>query len=128
MELTEAEREEALGRLPDWHYDPEAKAIRRGFVFADFSEAFAFMTRVALAAEKLDHHPDWSNVWNRVEIALTTHDSGGLTRRGLTPRRTLGPLPLPPWARPIRGAAFQRMRSGGRVVEGARLASEHVAK
>jgi 4a-hydroxytetrahydrobiopterin dehydratase len=95
MELTDSEREEALGRLPDWRYDPEAKAVRRGFVFADFSEAFAFMTRVALAAEKLDHHPDWSNVWNRVEIALTTHDSGGLTRRDLALARTIDRLALP---------------------------------
>ena len=95
MELTEAERDEALGRLPDWRYDGEAKAIRRGFVFADFSEAFAFMTRVALAAEKLDHHPDWSNVWNRVEIALTTHDTGGVTRRDLALARTIDRLALP---------------------------------
>jgi 4a-hydroxytetrahydrobiopterin dehydratase len=95
MELTESERDEALGRLPDWRYDGEAKAIRRSFVFADFSEAFAFMTRVALAAEKLDHHPDWSNVWNRVEIALTTHDTGGLTRRDLTLARTIDRLALP---------------------------------
>ncbi|MEA3000417.1 MAG: 4a-hydroxytetrahydrobiopterin dehydratase [Sphingomonadales bacterium] len=95
MELTDAEREEALGRLPEWRYDSEAKAIRRGFAFADFSEAFAFMTRVALAAEKLDHHPDWSNVWNRVEIALTTHDTGGLTRRDLALARTIDRLALP---------------------------------
>jgi 4a-hydroxytetrahydrobiopterin dehydratase len=95
MELTDAEREEALGRLPEWRYDPEATAIRRSFAFADFSEAFAFMTRVALAAEKLDHHPDWSNVWNRVEIALTTHDAGGLTRRDLALARTIDRLALP---------------------------------
>jgi 4a-hydroxytetrahydrobiopterin dehydratase len=95
MELTDSERDEALERLPQWRYDPGAKAIRRGFVFADFSEAFAFMTRVALAAEKLDHHPDWSNVWNRVEIALTTHDSGGLTRRDLALARTIDRLALP---------------------------------
>ncbi len=53
----------------------------REFRFQDFSAAFAFMTRVALAAEKLDHHPDWKNSWNRVEIRLTTHDAGGLTER-----------------------------------------------
>ncbi|MEA3038542.1 MAG: 4a-hydroxytetrahydrobiopterin dehydratase [Sphingomonadales bacterium] len=95
MELTDSERDEALGRLPEWRYDADAKAIRRSFVFADFSEAFAFMTRVALAAEKLDHHPDWSNVWNRVDIALTTHDSGGLTRRDLALARTIDRLALP---------------------------------
>ena len=53
--------------------------LHREFVFADFSEAFGFMTRVALSAEKLDHHPNWSNVYNRVDIAVTTHDAGGLT-------------------------------------------------
>ena len=83
MLLTDAVREARLRDLPGWHYDETARAIRRGFRFADFSEAFAFMTRVALAAEKADHHPDWSNVWNRVEIALTTHDAGGLTDRDL---------------------------------------------
>ena len=79
--LSQEEREEALGGLPGWSYDPERRAIGRSFRFADFSEAFAFMTRVALAAEKADHHPDWSNSWNEVEIALTTHSAGGLTRR-----------------------------------------------
>jgi 4a-hydroxytetrahydrobiopterin dehydratase len=77
--LSPDEREEALAGLPDWTWDAEAKAIRRSLRFRDFSEAFAFMTRVALAAEKADHHPDWSNGWNRVEIALTTHSAGGLT-------------------------------------------------
>ena len=57
--------------------------ITRQFVFANFSEAFAFMTRVALLAEKLDHHPDWSNSWNRVVIEITSHDSGGITQRCL---------------------------------------------
>jgi 4a-hydroxytetrahydrobiopterin dehydratase len=72
-----------LESLPGWQADAEAKAIRKTFRFADFSEAFGFMTRVALAAEKADHHPEWSNVWNRVEIALTTHESSGVTRRDL---------------------------------------------
>lgn len=54
-------------------------AITRTFHFADFTEAFGFMTRVALAAEKMGHHPDWTNVWNRVSVRLTTHDAGGLT-------------------------------------------------
>lgn len=69
----------ALRELPGWELR-EGK-LQRSFAFADFSEAFAFMTRVALAAEKLDHHPDWSNVWNRVAIALWTHDVGGITAR-----------------------------------------------
>jgi 4a-hydroxytetrahydrobiopterin dehydratase len=81
--LSEAERSEALGALPAWRYDEAARAIRRAFRFADFSEAFGFMARVALAAERADHHPDWSNSWNRVEIALTTHSESGLTGRDL---------------------------------------------
>ena len=79
--LSPEERAEALKALPGWTWDAEARAIGRGFRFRDFSEAFAFMTRVALAAEKADHHPNWSNVWNRVDVALTTHDAGGLTAR-----------------------------------------------
>ena len=55
--------------------------LHRELTFANFSEAFAFMARVALLAEKMDHHPEWSNVWNRVEILLTTHDAGGLSQR-----------------------------------------------
>jgi 4a-hydroxytetrahydrobiopterin dehydratase len=80
-QLSEAERADALDGLPDWDYDEARDAIARTFTFADFSEAFAFMTRVALLAEKADHHPEWSNVWNRVEITLTTHDAGGLSGR-----------------------------------------------
>jgi len=79
--LSEAERADALDALPDWDYDESRDAISRNFVFGDFSEAFAFMIRVALLAEKADHHPEWSNVYNRVEILLTTHDAGGLSGR-----------------------------------------------
>ena len=81
--LSQAEREDALEGLPDWDFDEGRDAITRNFAFTDFSEAFAFMTRVALLAEKADHHPEWSNVWNRVEIALTTHDAGGLSHRDI---------------------------------------------
>ena len=81
MTLNDAERDDALRDLPAWSWDAEAKAIRRSYRFADFSEAFAFMTRVALAAEKADHHPDWSNSWNKVEVALSTHSEGGVTAR-----------------------------------------------
>lgn len=80
-QLSETERVEALDGLPDWDYDEARDAITRTFTFADFSEAFAFMTRVALLAEVADHHPEWSNVYNRVEILLTTHDAGGLSPR-----------------------------------------------
>ena len=79
--LSDADRADALDALADWDYDEARDAIVRRFVFADFAEAFGFMARVALMAEKADHHPEWSNVWNRVEILLTTHDAGGLSAR-----------------------------------------------
>ena len=81
--LSDTERKEALQRLDRWSYDAGRDAIVRKLRFRDFSEAFAFMTRVALAAEKHDHHPEWSNVYNRVEILLTTHDAAGLSWRDL---------------------------------------------
>ena len=79
--LALAERDTALATLPDWRLRADGLAITRCFTFADFSTAFAFMTRVALLAEKADHHPEWRNVWNRVDITLTTHDAGGLSKR-----------------------------------------------
>lgn len=80
-QLTDAERAAALASLPGWTLRDDGLAIARTFRFANFSEAFAFMTRVALLAETQDHHPEWFNVWNRVEITLTTHDAGGLSAR-----------------------------------------------
>ena len=80
-QLSEAERADALDGLPDWDYDEARDAISRNLVFGDFSEAFAFMTRVALLAEVHDHHPDWANVYNKVAITLTTHDVDGLSER-----------------------------------------------
>lgn len=77
--LEPAEREAALSALAGWQPVEGRDAIRRNFRFADFNQAWGFMTRVALIAEKLDHHPEWSNVWNKVDIVLTTHDAGGLT-------------------------------------------------
>lgn len=75
--LDDTEIAARLTSLPGWvHADG---ALRRELRFEDFSEAFGFMTRAALAAEKLDHHPEWSNVWNRVVVALSTHDAGGVT-------------------------------------------------
>ncbi len=79
--LTEAERAALLAEQPDWTLSEAGDAIGRRFTFADFSQAFAFMTRVALIAERMDHHPEWSNVWNRVDIRLTTHEAAGLTAR-----------------------------------------------
>ena len=79
--LTDAEREAALAALPEWSLRGDGLAIERKLTFADFGEAFGFMTRVAIAADKADHHPEWFNVYNRVEITLTTHDAGGLSAR-----------------------------------------------
>ena len=81
--LEEAARDVAMQLLPQWTYDADAKGIRRTLRFADFAEAFGFMTRVAILAEKADHHPEWFNVYNRVEILLTTHDANGLSQRDI---------------------------------------------
>jgi 4a-hydroxytetrahydrobiopterin dehydratase len=70
--------------IPDgWTKSADEKALEKSFRFADFSEAFAFLTRVAMHAEKVDHHPEFTNVWNRVDFRLTTHDANGLTERDL---------------------------------------------
>ncbi len=97
--LTEAERNAALAALPDWHHDAARDALVRSFRFADFVEAFGFMTRVALLAEKADHHPEWSNVWNRVDIALTTHDADGLSHRDVDLANAINQLITAPTAR-----------------------------
>lgn len=83
-ELDASERETALAGLNGWNYDAEARGIRRTFRFADFAETFAFMSRVAILAEKADHHPEWFNVYNRVDMLLTTHDTGGLSERDIS--------------------------------------------
>ena len=75
--LSEAEIEARLAEIPGWSH--AEGSLRRSFQFGDFVAAFGFMSSVALAAEKLDHHPNWSNVYNTVEIALNTHDAGGVT-------------------------------------------------
>lgn len=77
--LTDAEVAALATQLPRWQLDAPAGTLKRQFVFADFVEAFAFMTRVALAAEKHNHHPEWSNVYNQVSITWTTHDVRGLS-------------------------------------------------
>lgn len=82
--LTETERAEAIATLSNWRYDEARQGITRTFRFAGFGEAFAFMTRVALEAEKADHHPDWFNAWNQVDILLTTHAAGGLTAKDIS--------------------------------------------
>ena len=87
--LDDKARREALAALPGWTHDAGRDAIAKGFRFADFGEAFGFMTRVALEAEKADHHPEWSNVWNRVDILLTTHSAGGLTEKDVALARKI---------------------------------------
>ena len=76
-------RKAGLARLKGWSQVAGRDAITRKFVFTDFNQAFGFMTRVALAAEKLDHHPEWFNVYKTVEVTLSTHDAGGLTERDI---------------------------------------------
>jgi 4a-hydroxytetrahydrobiopterin dehydratase len=79
--LSAAERAGLAEALPAWKLVEGRDAITRSFRFKDFSEAWGFMARVALIAEAQDHHPEWFNVWNRVEITLSTHDAGGLSAR-----------------------------------------------
>ena|SRR5215475_7850468 len=81
--LTIDELRAALKRLPDWQLAKDREAITRKFQFADFDAAFAFMTRVALMAAKMDHHPEWFNVYNKVEVTLATHDAGGVTLKDI---------------------------------------------
>ncbi|WP_158742662.1 4a-hydroxytetrahydrobiopterin dehydratase [Acidisphaera sp. L21] len=88
--LTEAEVVGLAERLPNWRVADGA--IRRTFEFADFSSAWAFMSRVALLAEKQDHHPDWSNSYNKVEIGLSSHDAGGLTARDVAMAKAIDGL------------------------------------
>ena len=80
-QLTAAERDTALADLPEWTLADDGLAIERKLKFTDFAQAFGFMTRVAIVADKADHHPEWFNVYNCVEIRLTTHDAGGLSKR-----------------------------------------------
>ena len=87
--LESAARAKALAGLDGWQDAAGRDAIQRTFTFADFNQAFGFMTRIALLAEKADHHPEWSNVYNRVEITLTTHDADGLSARDAAMARAI---------------------------------------
>ena len=80
-QLTSTEREAALTKLSGWRMADGRDAIVKRFVFDDFNQAFGFMARVALVAEKMDHHPEWSNVYKTVDVTLASHDAGGLTER-----------------------------------------------
>jgi len=79
--LDDAGRAALFARFPEWTHDAARDAMTRRFQFADFAQAFGFMASVAIVAEKMDHHPEWSNVYNRVDILLTTHDADGLSER-----------------------------------------------
>ena len=83
QKLSGETRKQALARLKGWSEVADRDAIAKKFVFADFNAAFGFMTRAALAAEKLDHHPEWFNVYKTVEVTLSTHDAGGVTERDI---------------------------------------------
>ena len=82
----------ALSQVPQWAFNAQAHAIERSWVFNDFVDAFGFMTRVALAAEQRNHHPNWSNVYNRVTVQLSTHDAGGLTDKDIDLARWMDTL------------------------------------
>lgn len=90
--LTGKARSDALAILKGWSEVPGRDAIQKSFKFADFNQAWSFMTRVALAAEKADHHPEWSNVYNRVEIVLSTHDAGGFSDKDVSLARFIDGL------------------------------------
>lgn len=81
--MSELEIDKALEQLDGWYKTAGRDAIEKHFVFKNFSEAFAFMTRVALKAEKMDHHPEWFNVYNKVDVVLTTHDTGGVSNKDI---------------------------------------------
>ncbi|MFP3478704.1 MULTISPECIES: 4a-hydroxytetrahydrobiopterin dehydratase [Burkholderia] len=82
--LTSEERKTRLEGLPHWTAVPGRDAIQRSLRFADFNEAFGFMTRIAIKAQEMNHHPEWFNVYNRVDITLSTHDAHGLTERDIS--------------------------------------------
>jgi 4a-hydroxytetrahydrobiopterin dehydratase len=82
--LSPSERNSIAQKLPDWSLSENTDAISKRYSFKTFPEAFAFMTHIALHAEAMDHHPDWSNCYNKVDIKLTTHDAGGLTQKDMT--------------------------------------------
>ena len=87
--LTEDQRAEFLANHPEWGMVVGREAVSRRFEFKDFNAAWGFMSRVALAAEKADHHPEWFNVYNKVDIVLATHDAGGLTSRDVALAQTI---------------------------------------
>ncbi len=97
--LTPAERTALAAEIPGWTPEPKRDAITKTFVFADFVQAFGFMAQAALIAERMDHHPEWSNVYKTVNVLLTTHDANGLTRKDVDLARSMDRI-----ARGIAGA------------------------
>lgn len=87
--LDNAQRASALAELKGWSHEAKRDAIVKTFVFANFVEAFGFMTKSALVAERMDHHPEWSNVYKTVNVLLTTHDAGGLTMKDVELARAM---------------------------------------
>lgn len=94
--LDEAARKQALEQLPLWREVPGRDVIARKFEFRDFNEAFGFMSRVALLAERMDHHPEWMNVYKTVDVRLTTHDAGGLTENDIKMAKAIDGYAHPP--------------------------------
>ncbi len=92
--LTGEGRTLALAQLEGWREVAGRDAIFKKFTFADFNEAFGFMTRVAMVAEKMDHHPEWSNVYKNVEVTLSTHDAGGVTEKDVALAKTMNAFAL----------------------------------
>jgi len=90
--LTENVLVQNLAGLDGWQLNTDKTAISRSFRFRDFNAAFGFMSQIALMAERLDHHPDWSNVYNRVDVTLTTHDAGGLSEKDMVMARFINDL------------------------------------
>ena len=90
--LAGAARHAALGKLHGWSEVDDRDAIRKVYHFSDFSEAWGFLSRVALIAEKMDHHPEWSNVYNKVEVTLTTHSAGGVTEKDINLAKAMDAL------------------------------------
>lgn len=96
QKLDEAARKAIATHLPGWRLADGRDAISRTFTFADFNAAFGFMTRAALVAEAMNHHPEWFNVWNRVDVTLSTHDAGGLTEKDLKLAEAMDRIATPP--------------------------------
>ena len=81
--FTQAESEKALTTIEDWKRVEGREALSRKFIFKDFQDAFAWMTKMAMVAEKMDHHPEWLNIWNSVDVTLSTHDAQGITQKDI---------------------------------------------